>query len=488
MSKQVLQDTPNDLIRQLYTELNYPSADNLKRVLKARKIPFKAKDVEKIARDDPVRAVQAAPYRYNGKIAASDLDVRWFMDLIDFTAAPSDGGRKLSGLSTSAGNKYILVVQDVFSRKIWAEALADKRPSTVAEGLDRILKRTKGRKPRSILTDAGSEFQHQFEQYVQSALGIEVRHKDPIDTNAIATLDVAIGQLKKALVRVARRSGHDDWSAVLQKVVDGQNALPNKEYLEGQSPNDVEHNQDLREHLMEINSEFSGINQANAAKRRSRLEDAGGFRAPVVGRAGPTQRAWKPRFEPDVREIKAVEQNKVVDKKDQVYDTRFVRPAAPTDDVPPPATRLEARGSALVQKGQREAMQKYANEIKDAMDQGETVQLNALYRKLRDKKAFDEDASKARLNKARVYRTFVSLFPDIFKLQGTEVSLVATAAAAPVEPPPPRQQRLRSVSVAPAAAPVAPVGRRRIRIKTMAAAAPVAPVGRRRIRIKTMAA
>ena len=156
-------------IQSVYKELNYPSSDKLKRVLKARNIPFDAKHINGLTRDDPVRAVQAPPYKFNGKIAANDLDDRWFMDLIDFTATPSDGGKKLAGLNaTTTGVKYILVVQDVFSRKIWAESLTDKRPPTVADGLKRIFSRTNGRKPRSITTDAGAEFSKEFETYVES--------------------------------------------------------------------------------------------------------------------------------------------------------------------------------------------------------------------------------------------------------------------------------------------------------------------------------
>ena len=42
------------------------------------------------------------------------------------------------------------------------------------------------------------------------------------DKNAIATMDVAIGELKKELVRDARRLGTNDWASRLQKVTDGK--------------------------------------------------------------------------------------------------------------------------------------------------------------------------------------------------------------------------------------------------------------------------
>ena len=79
------------------------------------------------------RQAQAPKYKFDGKIAAADLNSRWFADLIDFTAAPSAVTGKDVGLRpTSDGERYILVVQDVFSRFLYTEALLDKRPATVA--------------------------------------------------------------------------------------------------------------------------------------------------------------------------------------------------------------------------------------------------------------------------------------------------------------------------------------------------------------------
>ncbi len=134
--------------------------------------------------------------------------------------------------------------------------MPDKRPTTAAEGFRYILSKSK-RKPKTILSDSGAELQNEFEQLIRGTLGLEMQHKDPNATNDIATLDNAIGQLKNALARVMMQSLNDDWSDVLQKVVKGQNHIPNKEYLEGQSPDSVEGNPELIQHLKKKNSEFT---------------------------------------------------------------------------------------------------------------------------------------------------------------------------------------------------------------------------------------
>lgn len=416
-----------DAIRGVYEELNFPSADKLKRALKARGIPFAAKDVANLVREDVVRAVQAPGYKFTGKIASSHLDSRWFADLIDFSAAPSDGGRRVKALEEATkpkGKKYILVVQDVFSRMIWAEALEDKRGQTVLAAFKRIMEKS-GRKPMSLTTDGGSEFGQYFEGPVQS-LGIEVKHKQPIDVNAIATLDVAIGQLKKALARVARSADVDDWSTVLQRVVAGQNKVPNNEYLEGQAPSSVAGNAALREHLEDKNRDFSATNHAQAEQRKRALSAAGGFRVPAVahGQVRGGRRAWKPTFEADVLRVKQFTPGAriVVDQAtDKAYDTRFVKPARPPAEGAAAAsssrpTLIERGGSEQVRAGQRRALQTYANQVAAKLGQDEML-VQQTRHFLDSQPAFREAAARVRVNKNGLYKHFLALFPDLFEFR-----------------------------------------------------------------------
>ena len=57
--------------------------------------------------------------------------------------------------------KFILVVQDVFSRKIWAEALVTKQPEEVLRTFKQILEKIREEGCQisdRLTTDAGGEF------------------------------------------------------------------------------------------------------------------------------------------------------------------------------------------------------------------------------------------------------------------------------------------------------------------------------------------
>ena len=153
---------------EVFSELNFPSSQKLRRVLDSRGIAYDRKDVEKLVRREAVRQVRAPAYKFDGKIAAHGLNDRWFCDLIDFTAAPSDRG-KWTGLGeTKAGEVNILVVQDVFSRVLYTDALTSKRPEVVAKSFVEEILTKAGAKPKSVTSDLGPEFQGPLKQTLQA--------------------------------------------------------------------------------------------------------------------------------------------------------------------------------------------------------------------------------------------------------------------------------------------------------------------------------
>ena len=113
----------------------------------------------------------------------------------------------------------------MFSRKIWTEALINKRPTTAAAAFKKILNKA-GSVPAALTNDGGMAFSAECKELLETK-GIVPRQKDKDDINAIATLDTAIGNLKKALVRDTRKAGTNDWASRLQKVTKGPNGLPN---------------------------------------------------------------------------------------------------------------------------------------------------------------------------------------------------------------------------------------------------------------------
>lgn len=325
---------------EVFEELNFPSSQKL------------WKEVDKIVRREAVRQVQAPAYKFGGQIAAHGINDIWFCDLIDFTAAPSDRGKRTRLGETKEGEVYILVVQDVFSRFLWTEALVSKRPEVVAQAFEDIMTRA-GAKPRSCTSDLGPEFQGPFAEALK-AKGIEVFQKQKEDINGIATIDTAIGQLKKALVRDTRKVGTDKWASRLEKVTQGQNNNPIDDYLEGVPPAKMNTNSDLIRLLKDKNAKYSEYNHKRVEKRGQKIQDAGQFRG-MADMGGKFTRGFKPRFG-EVRQVKEIQGATVVDDKGKNHLTKFVLPVSDTTNDAGPR-RIEQRGSQLTDATRRARLQ-----------------------------------------------------------------------------------------------------------------------------------
>ena len=108
---------------EVFEELNFPSSQKLRKALDSQGIAYDRKEVEKLVRREAVKQVQKPAYKFDGKIAVHGINDRRFCDLVDFTAAPSDRGKRTGFVETKDGEVYMLVVQDVFNRFLWTEAL-----------------------------------------------------------------------------------------------------------------------------------------------------------------------------------------------------------------------------------------------------------------------------------------------------------------------------------------------------------------------------
>ena len=109
-----------DALKALSKDLGYPSGEKLWRAADRRGLQITKPDVLAYARAQGHRQIFAARPKYDGKIVGARINDRWAADLIDYVTKPSVGK---DDQPSQTPYQYILFVQDVFSRKIWAVSL-----------------------------------------------------------------------------------------------------------------------------------------------------------------------------------------------------------------------------------------------------------------------------------------------------------------------------------------------------------------------------
>ena len=163
-----------------------------------------------------------------GFISAEGVDARWQADRIDMSAHPAV---VLRGGKTQM--LWILVVVDVFSRRLHARALPSKHATVVSEAFNDIVSVAETY-PEQLDTDQGPEFGKTFDK--ETGIGRHERAKIG-DHRALGVVDAAINLFKRMVYKYITND-KGSWAKDLQHLVDNFNSQPRKA-LNGFTPLDI---------------------------------------------------------------------------------------------------------------------------------------------------------------------------------------------------------------------------------------------------------
>ena len=388
-------ESPDELGRRiaaLYRELSYPSEAKFRVALRKRGIRVSAEFVKEVVADQSSRQLIAPPPRFTGHVTARKVDHRWMVDLMDYTAK-----------STKSSPQYVFILQDVFSRFIFAVALRNKAEVTAA--FSRLLEQT-GRKPEELSSDKGSEFMSASFRTRLSNLGIA--HRVKAGPQDLATLDRAIGTLRATLSRRTAESGAP-WYEELDAAVDSLNNTAHSA-LFGEEPASVETNDDLRFDLRYHNAEMAAENQEQAEKRGERLTKTGAFRVLLRPTTGFRRRAGGQNWSEKIRGVARIEGGRVVDEEGDSFPMSIVKPVSETTRPVAPSSFAQG-GSSKVAERRRVALSPWRQDIIDAIRRAGTDGLTVagLSRIMADKQGFAKTLKEQRATLAQAVR----LFPEI---------------------------------------------------------------------------
>ena len=375
-------------VAQLYRELKLPSAAKLQKVLRKEGIQLSLQGIREIVDGTGARQIFRPPVQYPGHVTASRMEDRWAADVISFMSRP---------VETNEGTfTDVLVIQDIFSRFLWAYAMQSKR-----EVPDRFEHLLRERVPRELNTDRGTEFTSARFQGVVQRYGIS--HVFKVGHNDLATVDRAIGVLKTKLAIVSAEDG-TNWLEELQPTVKAMNRLGNRGLLDN-APADVEHDDELRFRLRQLNAEMAHENAQLAEKRRAKLEDKRGFRTLMANLGVHTlRRAGLPNWSSDVKRVASTLGGRVYDTEGGSHDTRLVLP------VPLDSSSVQAifgGGNRVRDEKRREATSEFRHDLVTLLGSGD-LHLGTAAREMKKQQNFNRKLDELRLT----FRGFVELWPD----------------------------------------------------------------------------
>ena len=362
-----------DLMGEASKKLNYPSADKLYAYLHAHNHPVSKARVKQFVEKQSVRQIfhqpRASAADKQGKIVSTSLHERWMADLIDFSSQPASKSQAM-GRSAPGGAlsrdvpeqpfRYILVVQNIFSRELYAKALKNKDAKTVTQAFKEILH--DNFPPGRLDTDNGPEFQGPFNSLMESG-GITHVVKDPQDKNALGTVDRAIQLLKQALARRMVSEHTQNWEPLLEDAVKGMNETPHGA-LHGRVPEQVEVDDVLQYHLREEASENLLKNHKIIEARGRKLLQKGAFRPADIQRY--FQRSFQPKCSDKVHRVANLDGSRVVDEEGRSFATKRVLAVPAGSQSIAEGAAHGLRGGSLLQENLRKvALRPFAHRLEE---------------------------------------------------------------------------------------------------------------------------
>jgi hypothetical protein len=379
----------------LYEELNAPSATAFRKALAKKGIPARARDVEEFVKSRTERQVIAPPPKYKGHIVSFDVNHRWMADLIAFTSRP---------VKTNDGfYTHVLLVEDVFSRYIWARPLQSVSDTTRA--FAEILKESEDRMveaapyPQRLDTDGGPEWNNASFKSLMARYKINHVVKDTDDRNAIATVDRAIGTIKRALKRREIAKG-GNWLSNLDATVAGYNKTEHGAI--NTAPTDM--TDDVIFSLRKEAAENFADNSAMIQKRQDKLE--GGYRVHIPGKGGLKRRTDANTWSSDIHQVSSFPAPGIVQDTDGIRTlTKLTRPV-PAD----------SSATARTQTPQHTQLEPYAHKIRDFLGSGMALGQTSKEMKRRD----PQFPGALKANKTS-FKEFVQMFPKLLRVHDGKI-------------------------------------------------------------------
>ena len=268
-------------LRELAQENFVTSSQKLMALARRKGVNVSPEMARQALQSDVGKQVFARGARSLGTSAATQPGKYLQADLIDFSKNTKQQG-------------YAAVIADVFTRKVYAKAIANKDAGTVLEATKDLLQEIPGGgQDASFSTDQGGEWADVGET------GVINRQKINGEVNSIAVVDRRIQELKKMLARDATSKKDYNWKKGLQPAVRALNDNPTAA-VHG-APDDVGPENIQTFFVEQDNADKFMDNRDLHDRRKDALEEAGAYRAPI----GTGGRSFKPAYG-EVRELAGV--------------------------------------------------------------------------------------------------------------------------------------------------------------------------------------
>ncbi|KAL3083561.1 hypothetical protein niasHT_039513 [Heterodera trifolii] len=199
----------------------------------------------------------------------------------------------------NSGNRYLMVVIDVLSKRIFVTPLRTKKADDMVEGFKRVFSKMP-MKPHRIFSDKGTEFKNQQLKKLFDEEEVE-KYESTHSEKKAALAERAIRQIKNRVYRYFAQLKTLNWVNVIDKIVSGINNSPSR--VHGMRPIDVNF-----KNSQKVWERMFGADQHRAlfGKHRKRPKFMPGQTVRMSIAKGQFEKGYIPNYGDEILEIDAV--------------------------------------------------------------------------------------------------------------------------------------------------------------------------------------
>lgn len=305
-------------LKQIWEDYGYPSLDKLLLILREKDLDFPRKKVKEwIVRQRTYQIHRGQKVNKAGSITTVAPNTEWNADLLFYRG---DKGRNKK-------QEYILLVIDIFTRKMYGASMSNKTPASTVKGFLEIFKEANA-VPKVITTDSGTEFMGETKELFKE-YNIIHRQTNVGDHRALGIIDKASRTIRSMIAKQFTEKGNRNWVDYFKTAMRNYNNTPhNGIYL--YTPNEAEKNASL---IYYIDNQTKNV--GNKKKTQHQVGDK--VRVRIYKDRGTFSKGFNPTFSSEIYTIqKIVGRSAIIDdgtdKLHHLYDLLVVEIPDDYDD------------------------------------------------------------------------------------------------------------------------------------------------------------
>lgn len=215
----------NEQLQELFEKYHYPGKAKFYEILKKLGVKASTKAVDEFVGKQAINQVFNEVRKKTGRIVSFDYLDRVQIDIIDMS----------NYKNTNSNLAYILLVIDIFSRKLWGYAMKSKSTESVEKALSLFIK---DNKPNIIISDNESSF---MSAPIKSLFKEnEIKHItcEPGDHKVLGIIDRVCRTLKVNIVKYMTQNNTAKYIPHLKEIIDSYNNTPHSS-LKNLTPNEA---------------------------------------------------------------------------------------------------------------------------------------------------------------------------------------------------------------------------------------------------------